>query len=614
MTRLFLFVAIVFLTTMAGPWAGQRSAQAQSLRGVWVQIEAQPDLKTAVGRAADYAQTLPDVAGFSLGNGWFGIALGPYSAADAETVLQSYRRQGDIPRDSYIVFGAAFERQFWPQGVDLFDIGTLDLPAPPAAAPQAPSDAAQAAAPTLAPQPAPETQNPQPATTGHDPAQEDRETPAMARNSEAALSAAQKMALQRALQWAGVYASAIDGAFGRGTRAAMADWQAAQGFDVTGILTTHQRALLMQDYNAVLSGLDVAVVRDTAAGIELALPTAVLKFDRYAPPLAHYTGDTPDRMAFLISQSGDRASLTSLYETLQTLAVVPLDGARAIDGTSFRITGQNSRITTQIQATLTDGQIKGFALIWPTNDPTRRARLWSEMQRSFRSIGPALDPALAAGSAPNIDLISGLDIRRPKRSLSGFYVDGRGTALTLASGVEGCTRITLDDNAQARILWQDRRDDIAVLAPQDDLAPLDHARFSKVLPGIRAPIAYGGFSYGGALDGPSVTFGTLEDVKDLDGTPGQLRLGAQATPQDVGGPVLDPAGQVIAMLLPRPVGGAQLPPQVQFARPADRLISSLALSGVAAQTTGASAAAAPLPPEDITRRAAQITALVQCWD
>ena len=52
-------------------WAGlARGVLAQSSDGiVWVQIAAQPTLAAAAERAADYAADLPDVNGFSLGNG-----------------------------------------------------------------------------------------------------------------------------------------------------------------------------------------------------------------------------------------------------------------------------------------------------------------------------------------------------------------------------------------------------------------------------------------------------------------------------------------------------------------------------------------------------------------
>src|SRR5690606_31007247 len=114
------------------------------------------------------------------------------------------------------------------------------------------------------------------------------ETPNEARRSEGLLGADERRDLQTALQWEGFYDSAIDGAFGRGTRASMAAWQEANGFDATGILTTRQRAALLAAYNAVLAGLGMETVRDDVAGIEIDLPLAMIGFDMYEPPFAHY--------------------------------------------------------------------------------------------------------------------------------------------------------------------------------------------------------------------------------------------------------------------------------------------------------------------------------------
>ena len=94
----------IFLTIFVILFAALRPAYAQD--AAWVQIEAQPSLNAAEARARDYAGNLPDVNGFSLGGGWYAVALGPYTAEDAETVLRGYRREGRIPRDSFIAFSA----------------------------------------------------------------------------------------------------------------------------------------------------------------------------------------------------------------------------------------------------------------------------------------------------------------------------------------------------------------------------------------------------------------------------------------------------------------------------------------------------------------------------
>ena len=86
---------------------------------VFVQIEAQPSLALATEAARDYAGRLPDVNGFALGGGWYGIAFGPYARVDAEQVLRVYRSEREIPRDSYLAAPSDFRQQFWPVGANV---------------------------------------------------------------------------------------------------------------------------------------------------------------------------------------------------------------------------------------------------------------------------------------------------------------------------------------------------------------------------------------------------------------------------------------------------------------------------------------------------------------
>jgi len=66
------------------------------------------------------------------------------------------------------------------------------------------------------------------------------------------------------------------------------------------------------------------------------------------------------------------------------------------------------------------------------------------------------------------------------------------------------------------------------------------------------------------------------------------------------------------MLLPRAVHNGQvLPPEVSFSIDAEAIIASLAGAGIAVQTTSQ---VSFMPPETMTRRAAEMTVLVSCWE
>ncbi|XHE54210.1 SPOR domain-containing protein [Phaeobacter sp. BS34] len=102
------------LMTLASAFSGVAHAQQFSQDTVWIQVAARASLREAQAEAQEFAARLPDVSGFALGGGWYGIVLGPYARTDADRVLQVYRSERQIPRDSFIAFGRNLGNQFYP--------------------------------------------------------------------------------------------------------------------------------------------------------------------------------------------------------------------------------------------------------------------------------------------------------------------------------------------------------------------------------------------------------------------------------------------------------------------------------------------------------------------
>ncbi|MBT9385570.1 trypsin-like peptidase domain-containing protein [Pseudooceanicola sp. CBS1P-1] len=573
-----------------------RIATAQGT-GVYVQIEAKPTMAEAQAAISQYETYLQDVNGFTLANGFYAIALGPYTREDAGQVLRVLRGEGRIPGDSYIASPSWYAGQFWP-------------PAGDSPAPQAPAPAPEAQSP------APQAQAPAPQSDGFQSTLPE-ETVAEARAGEAQLDRGQRDQLQQALKAAGFYSGAIDGAFGRGTRNAMASWQAAQGYEATGVLTTSQRATLVRDYNAVLSGLDLRQVEDSRAGISVQMPTARVAFDRYDAPFAFYKAtsgaDTAAPRVILISQPGDRGALSALYEILQTLAIVPANGPRSRTANGFTITGRNSRIVSYTEASLEDGQIKGFTLVWPAGDDSRFDRLRAEMKASFRRLPDVLPAAAArADDGQSIDLVSGLQLRRPAQSRSGLFVDSSGAVLTVASAVAQCARITLDQDIPAQVVQSDPDTGLAVLRPDHAIAPRGVAAFASGEAPLGASIAVAGYSYQGVLGAPTLSFGKVAGLTGLDGESGIDRLAVRVQKGDAGGAVLDMSGRVLGILrAPAASPERKLPANVAFSLEADTVTGFLRDAGV---TPKLSAPAPEIAPERLSRQARDMAVLVSCWN
>lgn len=589
MTRIVLsFLLSIFVSAY--------SAAAQD-QNTWIQLEAHPNLAVAQQSIRAYGVQIKDVNGFSLGAGWYAVALGPYSPAEAQTVLTRLRNSGLIPRDSYIAISDNYLQQFWPVGTNALAQPELEAEAEVQEA--AEIENVQLVQAQTAPQTVEEVIP--------------DETRAEARRSEAQLTRDERAELQEMLQWAGFYQGTIDAAFGPGTRASMAAWQSANGYESTGILTTRQRSDLKRQFNVVLEGLDIRLVRDDQTGIQMQLPLGAVAFEKYEPPFAHFkaTGTVNEARVLLISQAGDRNTLIGLYDIMQTLRIVPEEGDRAIEGDAFTLIGKNNKIVSHTQAWLKNGEVKGFTLIWPAFDEERRTRLLDEMQASFERIEGVLDPAAGANEEQEVDLVSGLEIRRPKLSRSGFYVDQAGTVVTTLEAVQGCGRVTLDEDYRAELVAADAKLGIAVLRPVDPLAPISVASFQLLAPRLQSDIAVAGYSYGGILGAPTLTFGQLEDVRGLNGEEDLKRLALAALEGDAGGPVVDDFGAVLGMLLPQTQQGRQLPEGVSFAADAEAVTKVLSDAGIVpAATSGGQR----VSPETLSKRASGMTVLVSCWE
>ncbi|MEP0960695.1 MAG: serine protease [Roseobacter sp.] len=571
----------------------QQGNAQQANQVVWVQIEAHPDLQTAAQRIEGFSRALPDVAGFAMEGGWFAITLGPYTPADAEDVLRSYRAQGLIPTDSYVALSRTYRQQYWPPGQDILSLGELTTQG---------LDLADST---------PVVSSTQETAGLPDPIEID-ETPAQARRSESLLNRAERRELQTALKWAGFYNSAIDGAFGRGTRSSMGAWQTSNGFERTGILTSAQRTVLLGQYNAILDGLDMALVQDVEAGIDIKMPTALVEFSRYESPFAHYDAKQggPARV-LLISQSGDRATLKSLFDIMQTLTIVPLNGPRQLSRNSFSLVGQNADFISQTEVSLDAGTLKGFTLIWPTGDEARRTRVLEEMQESFTRQTGVINPNAGLSNNQQVDLVAGLEIRKPRLSRSGFFVDASGAVVTTVGAVQSCARITLDDTYEATVTGVDMNIGLALLTPNETLSPPAIARFSPALPRLQSEVAATGYSFEGQLTAPSITFGTLAEHKSLQGDRNISRLSLDTLPGDIGGPVFDSAGNVFGMLLPAPTGSRALPKAVRFVLTGEAITGVLKTAGL---NTREGDLTTNLDPVDITERGVGMTVLVRCWD
>ncbi len=579
-------LALALTLTLAlalSPWVGAAVAQESS----YVQVEAQPSLDKAMDRARAYAGTFGDVQGFRVRSGWYAIVLGPMTAEAAANRLMALRAAGTIPGDAFLTTAAEMGERFWPVG----------------AAPEVEPAPALQAAPAIESDPA-----------AAEPAAPVEETRDQALAAEAALSPDERADLQSALQWYGFYAGTIDGAIGKGSRKSMAAWQAARGYEPTGVLTTIQRAELVGGWKSDRAEFGFETVTDVESGIEVSLPLGLVEFDSYAPPFATYKAKAGSGLTIrLISEPGDVAALAGLYDALQGLDVMPPDGERALEEASFTIRGKNAEIESLAHARAEKGAVKGYLISWTPALDSRIDRILPVIQASFHPNGAkALDPGLVPlDEAVRRGLIAGLEAKRPLRSQSGLFVSADGAVVTTQNAVAQCGRVTIERETEAEVAAADPMSGLVLLKPRAPIAPPAFAGFAAGLPQKGAQVTAIGWSYGDRLPAPVLNPGLLEDTAGLDGRPGVVRLALTTLPGDAGGPVLDNTGAVIGLLLPGNPGGPALPQGVALAATSGALSSLLAQAEI---DPAPGTAVAPASPDALATMGQGMTALVSCWE
>jgi len=88
------------------------------------------------------------------------------------------------------------------------------------------------------------------------------------------------------------------------------------------------------------------------------------------------------------------------------------------------------------------------------------------MQDSFARVDGVLDPAIAPlDENQAIDLVAGLEIRKPVMSRSGFFIDRQGDVLTTTEVAGQCERLTIDSDTEAEVVHRDDDLGLAVLRP-----------------------------------------------------------------------------------------------------------------------------------------------------
>ncbi len=588
-----LFLAFgIFSVALVGP------ADAQQ---VWIQVESQKSIKDTRDRAQFFAARFPDTRAFLTTTGWYAIVIGPMEADQARDTLSRLVSNGQIPRDSLISDGGPYLSQLWPL-TSANDTSTANTP--PAQTETASADDTPAA------QEATET-----AEQVAEPALKPDPDLNASKAMERGWSREDKMLYQTYMVWTGDYDSGIDGAYGRGTRTAISLFQERNGFEPTGYLSAEQIELLASRYTDKITRLGVDKVRDLDAGIEILMPTKLVHFTGFEPPFVHYGAiDGGQVQVSLISQKGDRNTLNSLYDIMSTLPYVPAEGYRVNRRDWFVLSGRDADIVSYTYVRLERGLLKGFTLVWTPEMDKDMQPLATAMYDSFAPIQDyVLDETIGGdtGSDGPADLTSGLDTPSPDHSESGFWVNAQGVAVAHMSAANNCRSITTNDgDVTLLVTATDPAAELVVLSPKSPFTPPAFALFSNEEPERGTPVSIAGFSFPEVMTVAALNYGTLTDTDGTLGDQNQIRVSAYLEDGDIGGPVLDDRGAVIAMQMRRDDDHGNLPDSVNFALKSRVITDFLTAQNI---RFGHATSFDAVDPVDMAYMAGEFTVKLSCW-
>jgi len=247
---------------------------------------------------------------------------------------------------------------------------------------------------------------------------------------------------------------------------------------------------------------------------------------------------------------------------------------------------------------------QGPALAGPAraSDPGRSTALFPRQARlpAARSRPPQARPAPL--SPPPVAAA------RPRSTGSGFFVTTDGHLVTNAHVVRACGEIRVDGHGAARLLRADEDKDLALLkvAPRK---PVAHVRVSPARAQLGQEVVVFGFPLSGILNnGLNVTTGIISSETGIANDRRIVQFTAAIQPGNSGGPILDVAGNLLAVVKAKFSDrfalnrGNFVPQNLNFGIDANVLAQFLARNGVKVQSA----------PEDApTRTVAELAAVAR---
>ena len=393
-----------------------------------------------------------------------------------------------------------------------------------------------------------------PATTGTAPSDK---TPAPVRDSYAAFTLAERIALQSDLVWTGDYNGLVNGEFSDRLVAAVKAFQTRNKTKPTGVLNPQERAILFDSARPLRDEVGWRLTADVVTGVHLGLPLKLATQTATAGTGTRWSS-TQGQLQIETFRISD-TTLEAVFERQKKEPVARRVGYSVLRGDFFVVSGTQGLKKFYVRGAAKDGEVRGVTILYDqamegTMDPVVVA-----MSSAFNPFPP---DGVAADGTP---------MRRRVEYGTALVVSSSGHIVTDRQVADGCRVIVVPGLGNAERIAEDKASELALLRVYGarNLTPLallgakPNGEATTLL-GIADPQAQAGAS---AVTAVAARLGAATSARPVEPAPALGFSGAAA---------IDAGGRLLGMVVLKSavVAGPATAPQATLV-PRDTLMNFL---------------------------------------
>jgi peptidoglycan hydrolase-like protein with peptidoglycan-binding domain len=337
--------------------------------------------------------------------------------------------------------------------------------------------------------------------------------------SYAAISEAERIAIQSDLIWTGDYNGTVTGEFGERAVAAVKAFQKKRGAKETGVLNPQERAALSASAKPKQEGVGWRMLNDGVSGVRLGLPAKLVPQATGIPGGSRWTSARGEVQVETFRLTAPGTTLQAAFEQQQKVAERKV-AYKLLRPDFFIVSGLQGLKKVYVRGAFKDGEVRGFSILYD------------------QALEGTVDPVVIAMSSAFAGFPSGVAVGPPPRRKveygTGVVIGAGGHVITTSAVTDTCQVITLAGLGPADLIAEDRATHLALLRVYGsrDLDPLafgDGDGTDVTLVGVADPESQGG---GGAVSMAAARVASQGAARVVEPPPAPGFAGAAALARD----------------------------------------------------------------------------------